>query len=74
MWKPRSSIFPSAFMLSPVFMSGGSTPGRGPYGDRVERAVDYLLANAQPSGFIVEQTPTTQVTKWSPLPSTTPTR
>ena len=42
-----------------AFMSGGSTPGRGPYGDRVERAVDYLLANAQPSGFIVEPTPTT---------------
>ena len=42
-----------------AFMSGGSTPGRGPYGRHVERAVDYLLANAQPSGFIVEPTPTT---------------
>ncbi|MEI8371755.1 MAG: prenyltransferase/squalene oxidase repeat-containing protein [Planctomycetota bacterium] len=42
-----------------AFMSGGSTPGRGPYGDRVERAVDYLLANAQPSGYIIEPTPTT---------------
>lgn len=36
-----------------AFMSGGSTPGRGPYGDRVSRSVDYLLANTQPSGFIV---------------------
>ena len=35
-----------------AFMSGGSTPGRGPYGDRVGRCVDYLLANTQPSGFI----------------------
>lgn len=43
-----------------AFMSGGSTPGRGPYGDRVRRAVDYVLANAQPSGYIVEPTPTTQ--------------
>ncbi len=43
-----------------AFMSGGSTPGRGPYGERVEKAVDYLLACAQPSGFIVEPTPTTQ--------------
>jgi hypothetical protein len=43
-----------------AFMSGGSTPGRGPYGERVEKAVDYLLAVAQPSGFIVEPTPTTQ--------------
>ena len=42
-----------------AFMSGGSTPGRGPYGHRVDLAVDYLLANAQPSGFIVEPTPTT---------------
>jgi prenyltransferase beta subunit len=39
-----------------AFMSGGSTPGRGPYGHQVERAVDYLLGNAQPSGFIVEPT------------------
>jgi len=43
-----------------AFMSGGSTPGRGPYGDRVQRAVDYLLAVAQPSGFLCESVPTTQ--------------
>jgi len=35
-----------------AFMAGGSTPGRGPYGDRVDRCVDYLLANTQGSGFI----------------------
>jgi len=39
-----------------AFMSGGSTPGRGPYGRQVALAVEYLLANAQPSGFIVEPT------------------
>ncbi len=33
-------------------MSGGSTPGQGPYGGRVNRCVGYLLANTQPSGFI----------------------
>ncbi len=43
-----------------AFMSGGSTPGRGPYGKQVAAAVDYLLASAQPSGFICEATPTTQ--------------
>ena len=43
----------------PPPMSGGSPPGRGPYGDRVARAVDYLLANTQASGFIVEPTATT---------------
>lgn len=35
-----------------AFMSGGSTPGRGPYGEQVSRCVDYLLANTQQSGFI----------------------
>ena len=27
-----------------AFMSGGSTPGRGPYGKQVAAAVNYLLA------------------------------
>ena len=35
-----------------AFMSGGSTPGRGPYGKQVEQCIDYILTNAQPSGFI----------------------
>jgi hypothetical protein len=42
-----------------AFMSGGSTPGRGPYGGNVAKAVDYLLATAQPSGFICESPCTT---------------
>jgi hypothetical protein len=37
-----------------AFMSGGSTPGRGPYGRSIDRALDYVLANAQQSGFILE--------------------
>jgi hypothetical protein len=36
-----------------AFMSGGSTPGRGPYGDEVDRCVDFILENTQESGFIV---------------------
>ncbi len=35
-----------------AFMSGGSTPGRGPYGRNVERCIDFILANTQESGFI----------------------
>jgi squalene cyclase len=35
-----------------AFMSGGSTPGRGPFGRNVNRAIDYILANTQESGFI----------------------
>src|SRR5687767_903284 len=27
-----------------AFMSGGSTPGRGPYGMQVEKCVDFVLA------------------------------
>ena len=45
-----------------AFLGGGSTPGRGPYGDRVQRAVDYLLANSQPNGLICE-TPRLQITQ-----------
>ena len=35
-----------------AFMSGGSTPGRGPYGENVNKCVDFILANAKPSGFL----------------------
>jgi hypothetical protein len=35
-----------------AFMSGGNTPGRGPYGGQVARCVDFILDNAQDSGFI----------------------
>ncbi|MFT5049025.1 MAG: hypothetical protein ACI8QZ_000414 [Chlamydiales bacterium] len=33
-----------------AFMAGGSLPARGPHGDVVGRAVDYLLAHVTPSG------------------------
>jgi prenyltransferase beta subunit len=36
-----------------AFMSGGSTPKRGPYGKQVQQCVDFLLAQTQDSGFIV---------------------
>jgi squalene cyclase len=36
-----------------AFLSAGHTPGRGPYGSHVEKAVEYVLAQCQPSGFIV---------------------
>jgi prenyltransferase beta subunit len=35
-----------------AFMAGGSTPLRGPFGRNVSRAIDYILANTQESGFI----------------------
>jgi hypothetical protein len=36
-----------------AFMAGGSTPGRGPYGENVDRCIEFLLANTDQSGFIV---------------------
>lgn len=35
-----------------AFLSAGHLPGRGPYGENVERALDYVLRNAKPSGLL----------------------
>jgi prenyltransferase beta subunit len=35
-----------------AFMSSGSSPGRGPYGVNVEKALGYVLENTSTSGFI----------------------
>ncbi len=35
-----------------AFMSSGSSPGRGPYGENVIRCIDYILANTHENGFI----------------------
>jgi prenyltransferase beta subunit len=35
-----------------AWLSGGSTPGRGPYGEEVTRVTDFLLDHCQESGFI----------------------
>ena len=35
-----------------AWLSGGSTPGRGPYGEEVSRVSDFLLDHSQQSGFI----------------------
>jgi squalene cyclase len=37
-----------------AFLSSGSTPGRGPYGQQVSRCLGYALAAADESGFICE--------------------
>lgn len=38
-----------------AFLAGGSTPGRGPYGNHVNQAVRYILSRAQPSGYILSE-------------------
>jgi prenyltransferase beta subunit len=35
-----------------AFMSAGNLPGRGPYGDNVKKATDYILRSAQESGLL----------------------
>ncbi len=35
-----------------AFMSAGSTPGRGPYGAAIDRALGYVMDNTSPAGFI----------------------
>jgi hypothetical protein len=35
-----------------AWLAEGNTPGRGPHGENVSRAVDYLLDNAEPSGLL----------------------
>ncbi len=36
-----------------AFLSAGNTPGCGPYGQQVERTVEYLLKNAKSNGYII---------------------
>ena len=35
-----------------AFMANGSSPGRGPYGVPLERALSFIMENVQPGGFI----------------------
>ncbi|MAT80104.1 MAG: prenyltransferase [Phycisphaerae bacterium] len=38
-----------------AFMADGHVPGRGPYGDQVQSALEFILDNAQESGLIAAQ-------------------
>lgn len=35
-----------------AMISNGSTPGEGPYGENLDRIVDFVLENTSPSGFV----------------------
>ncbi len=35
-----------------AFLAAGHMPGRGKYGDVVEKSLDYILRNAKPSGLL----------------------
>ena len=42
-----------------AWLSSGSVPGAGPYGGNLDRVVDFVLASAKPSGYLVVETSTT---------------
>jgi len=35
-----------------AFLASGSTPGRGPYGEQIDRCIEYLLEHTSENGFI----------------------
>lgn len=35
-----------------AFLAAGHSPGKGKYGETIERALDYILENAKPSGLL----------------------
>ncbi len=39
-----------------AFMSDGNLPGRGPYGDNVRRAIDFILNNVNETGLLAADT------------------
>lgn len=36
------------------FLAGGNVPGRGPYGEVIERGLDYVLSQVKPDGQILD--------------------
>jgi hypothetical protein len=47
----RSNIAVTA-LSGLAFMASGSSPGRGPYGGHIDRALQFVMDNTAPSGFI----------------------
>jgi hypothetical protein len=43
-----------------AFLAAGSTPGRGEFGENIDRCIDYLLANTAESGLIAAPEGTTR--------------
>jgi len=37
-----------------AFLASGSTPGRGPYGEQIDRVTEFIIGKARANGYIVE--------------------
>ncbi|MEX0715116.1 MAG: prenyltransferase/squalene oxidase repeat-containing protein [Planctomycetaceae bacterium] len=38
-----------------AFLAAGHVPGEGPYGDRISRGIDWVVAQQQPNGLLVSE-------------------
>ena len=47
-----------------AFMSGGHVPGEGRYGDRLQKALDYVLSTQREQGLFSREKPVAPVTSW----------
>jgi hypothetical protein len=48
-----------------AFLSRGHTPGVGPYGDRLDRAIDYVLKHQRDDGLLFGASTDMPVTMWN---------
>ena len=51
-WNHNSGHLGVTALAGMAFLAGGHVPGRGPYGQNVERAVDFVLSSVRDDGYI----------------------
>ena len=51
-WNPSAPHIGVTALAGMAFLSGGHVPGRGPYGENVERATTFLLSRIRTDGYI----------------------
>jgi len=53
-WNRNAAHVGVTALAGMAFLAGGHVPGRGEYGQQVERAVDYILKHAGDDGYITD--------------------
>ncbi len=51
-WNPNAGHVGVTALAAMAFLAGGHVPDRGPYGEVVSHALDWVLAQARPDGYI----------------------
>ena len=54
-WSENGAPVAVTGLAAMAFMARGHVPGQGPYGDQLNRAIDYILAHQQENGLFAEQ-------------------